>query len=288
MARPSERCFLSRPIICPIDTVEMPMRLREVVGFVSRDPCCPRQFMRCGTEMRSRLFDQRDMCPIALAEPVTIRVANRARRRPADDNDAMKAPGLGERSLGARPDGSSWLLLAVWPSALRVAFSAPPGMCAGRVEDFPALGLGIGFLIQHLLLRASLSHRTIYRRPPSRRRCRSDFNARASDMKRSMPKSAQARDGNVPTAESVAASTMKPLRNPAAPLEVSRHAQQSQLLRERHRRISRLRHEHGSHRQIDRRSIEIERVTGRDHEAHRRFSRRVLELGHHARQRLGR
>ena len=47
--------------------------------------------------------------------------------------------------------------------------------------------------------------------------------ARASDMKRSMPRiSASPATGTLPTADNVAANTMKPLPvTPAAPLEVS-------------------------------------------------------------------
>ena len=58
--------------------------------------------------------------------------------------------------------------------------------------------------------------------------------ARASDMKRSMPRiSASPATGTWPTAESVAASTMKPLPvTPAAPFEVSSStAEQRELLR---------------------------------------------------------
>ena len=58
--------------------------------------------------------------------------------------------------------------------------------------------------------------------------------ARASDMKRSMPRiSASPATGHVPTEPSVAASTMKPLPvTPAAPFEVEQqHAEHGQLLR---------------------------------------------------------
>ena len=58
--------------------------------------------------------------------------------------------------------------------------------------------------------------------------------ARASDMKRSMPRiSASPATGTWPTADSVAASTMKPLPvTPAAPFEVSSStAEQRELLR---------------------------------------------------------
>src|SRR5436309_8414093 len=73
----------------------MPMRLREVVGFVNPESHAARgDFMQMRfPEMRSRLFDQRDVCPIALAELVTdprgeLKPAGAA----ADNDDSMQRP----------------------------------------------------------------------------------------------------------------------------------------------------------------------------------------------------
>ena len=63
------------------------------------------------------------------------------------------------------------------------------------------------------------------------------------------------------------------------------HCQQGQLLRQRHRRVGRLRDEHGRHRQVDRGAIQVERIARGDHQAdHRLAGAQVLHLLHHARQ----
>ena len=107
-------------------------------------------------------------------------------------------------------------------------------------------------------------------------------------MKRSMPRiSASPATGTWPTADSVAASTMKPLPvTPAAPFDVSSSTASSvSCCVERHRRVGRLRDEHRGHRQVDRRAVEVERVAGRNDQADRRLLHaEVLELRHHPRQ----
>jgi len=85
---------------------EMPMRLRQVVGFIN-----PEIHAACGDfmqmrfpEMRSRPFDQRDVCPVALAELVTYA---RGELEPtgaaADDDDAMRRARPG-RAVARRHD----------------------------------------------------------------------------------------------------------------------------------------------------------------------------------------
>src|SRR5438046_10714323 len=77
---------------------KMPMRLREVVGFVNAEGHAARgDFMQMRfPEMRSRPFDQRDVCPVALAELVT---QSRGELEPAgaaaDHDDAMKRTRFG-------------------------------------------------------------------------------------------------------------------------------------------------------------------------------------------------
>src|SRR5206468_744929 len=74
---------------------EMPVRLREIVGFVNPESHAARgDFMQMRfPEMRSRLFDQRDVRPIALAELVTH---PRGKLEPtgatADDDNAVQRP----------------------------------------------------------------------------------------------------------------------------------------------------------------------------------------------------
>ena len=146
-------------------------------------------------------------------------------------------------------------------------------------HGFRLVGLGVGLVVRVACAGASCRGRpSTWRPPPWRRRCRSGWSARAlRDMKRSMPRiSASPATGTSPTADSVAASTMKPLPvTPAAPLEVEQqHRQQGQLLRQRQRRVGGLRDEHRGHRQVDRGAVEVERVAGRDHQADGRLAAR--------------
>ena len=101
------------------------------------------------------------------------------------------------------------------------------GMCVSdRVEHrFGLLGLVVGFVVRacdacarRRARRTTCATTTVATPLPIRL-----VSARASDMKRSMPRiSARPATGTSPTADSVAASTMKPLPvTPAAPFEVS-------------------------------------------------------------------
>ena len=74
--------------------------------------------------------------------------------------------------------------------------------------------------------------------------------------------------GIVPTEASVAARTMKPEPvTPAAPFEVSRRiGDDAQFLRQGQVGVGCLGEEHRRHRQIDAGSIEIEGVSGGDHQ----------------------
>ncbi|MNC26367.1 hypothetical protein D3C75_744940 [compost metagenome] len=61
------------------------------------------------------------------------------------------------------------------------------------------------------------------------------------------------------------------------------HHQQGDLVRDVHGRIGCLGNEHRGHGQVDRSTVEVERVTGRDHQTHDRFLRaQTLHLDQHA------
>ncbi|RMS80623.1 C4-dicarboxylate transport protein [Pseudomonas savastanoi] len=61
------------------------------------------------------------------------------------------------------------------------------------------------------------------------------------------------------------------------------HQQQSDLVGDVHVRVGRLSDEHGSHGQVDRRTVEVERVTRRDNQTHDRFlGAQTLHLDQHA------
>ena len=108
--------------------------------------------------------------------------------------------------------------------------------------------------------------------------------ARASDMKRSMPRtSARPATGTDGTTASVAASVMKPAPvTPDAPLPVSDgDEQQRHLLRQRQVDVERLRHEERRERQVDVRAVEVERVAGRHDQTDDRFrASQPFELVH--------
>src|SRR5947207_13545294 len=93
---PVETDHLSHPI-----PKEMPMRLREIVGFVNAEGHAARgDFMQMRfPEMRSRLFDQRDVCLIAVAELVAqSRCKLETARAAADDDDSMQRPRARQRT----------------------------------------------------------------------------------------------------------------------------------------------------------------------------------------------
>src|SRR3984893_7768403 len=117
-------------------------------------------------------------------------------------------------------------------------------------------------------------------------------NARASDMKRSIPRiNAMLATGIVPTLDNVAASTIKPLPvTPAAPLEVSSStARMPSCCAKRQIGVGRLGEKQSRHRQIDAGAVQVERIAGRNDEADDGFiTPQNLHLGDHPRQyRLG-
>ena len=111
--------------------------------------------------------------------------------------------------------------------------------------------------------------------------------ARASDINRSMPRiSATRRDRQCPHGRQRRGQHDEAAAgHAAAPLEVSSSTPSSVSWSRGHRRVGRLCDEHGRHRQINRRAVEVERVAGRDHQSDDRLGGAgALHLGHHARQ----
>ena len=263
----------------------VPVRLRQVVHLVrAQVHAAGGDLVQLGLpDMGAVLVDQRDVGRAALAQRVAeARGQLQAAGTAADDDDAV--PGCMRRC--------SW--------------------CAARVQAVVASQRGL----RRQRACGARPRRAPPRAPRPRRRSRCSacgvmrsvsrspvhlptttvatplpirlVSARASDMKRSMPRiSASPATGTPPTADSVAASTMKPLPvTPAAPLEVSSSTpQQGELLRQRHRRVGGLRDEHRRHRQVDRGAVEVERIAGGHHQADDGLAHaQVLQLGHHARQ----
>ena len=263
----SRRCAVESDHLADAVAEVVPVRLRQVVDLVRATcPCCRRRSRAASASRRACALrvDQRDVDAAALAQ----RVAEPRRElepagAAADDDDAVPVRGAASRSWsrGSRQRGG------ICSSVDRRRRRA----CATSVcveHRLGLVGLGVGLVVEHAAACASTSRSpvhlpttTVATPLPIRL-----VSARASDMKRSMPRiSASPATGTAPTADSVAASTMKPLPvTPAAPLEVSSSTrQQRELLRQRHRRVGGLRDEHRGHRQVDRRAVEVERVAGR-------------------------